>query len=1140
MATTQENIQRLYIAYFGRPADPVGLQYWVTQVDVNKQSLQSVASNFALSPEYQVNFTGLSNAQAVNNLYLNLFSRAAEPAGLLYWAGELQAGRLTIANVALAISNGALGNDIVALNAKISASQTFTTALSDTSSEILGYSLNNPTALAIGRAYVNGVTDAATLGTATAPAALQATTDLIANIGSPGQTYTLTSNVDSFTGGANNDSFVSTSGAANFAILDTIDGGAGNDNLQYVQTTAINLPAGTVSVKNVETAALTSGATLTANVSGWTGLTKLTTIATGGTDLTAATTTGVTVANTNGITLVTGGSNVNVTSSGGSSTTVTGAVGNVVVAAAGGTTSVTGGANVTLTASAVGNGITTTVTGATGNAVVSATSTGAVTAGAINVGAAGTVAVTQAVGNAVNTTAGQAAVTVTGGANTTSVSVTNAKAATASSTVAGVTTNTVVITDVNNTSTTKVGVLTDVTVSGYSSLSINDTGLVNLSASNGGFIGIFNNNGPLATPAAANKTLNLTLDNVNGLLADQGQITTWNITTGASASTLSNIASIATALNVKGASNLTLTSVNQSALIKTVTVSGAAGLTADLSVTAATSVDTSATTGTSTLTIDSSKATFTGGAGVDNVTTSSTTVTKAISLGDGNDSLTLATGTLATGLATITGGAGTDTLTLAAADAASLSGATTFAGKVSGFETLNLTAITTQTIDLAKLGNYTNVVSSGTTGTLTLNGFANGGTLTINADSIGGAHLINNTAFTAGKADVVNLVLTKAGLLNAGTVVANDVETINITTADTATTPTNPFDVLALVANSATTTLAIAGNAGLNLGTLTGATGLTSVDASGITKGDFTFTSDALASAAVIKGSATGVNTIDFTLAADVVTYTGGTGADNLTFTAANASDNVITLGAGANNVLGLTFANGANTVTAGAGDDIVRLGSGNNKVTLGDGTNIFQAGAGNNTYTGGADGDAVTLTSGNNVVNAGNGTNSFTATTGANTYTGGSGVDTVTVGGGVNTLTLGAGADRVNFTAVNVNGNSYSTITDAAAADTISFVGVTAVTSTQAGALGARITLANTAVFQDFLDAAVAGDGTGAGGAIIRWFQFNGDTYVVVDNSSASTYQNANGANGDFVVKLTGTINLATSTITGEVLTLV
>lgn len=1138
MATTQENIQRLYIAYFGRPADPVGLQYWTTQVDVNKQSLQSVASNFALSPEYQVNFTGLSNAQAVNNLYLNLFSRGAEPAGLLYWAGELQAGRLTIANVALAISNGALGNDIIALNAKISAANTLTTALLDDSNEILGY--NGAAALAIGRAYVTGVTDAATLATATAPTALKATTDLIAGIGTPGQTYTLTANVDSFTGGANNDSFVSTTGATTFGLLDAIDGGAGNDNLQYVQTALINLPAGTGSVKNVETATLTSGASITADISGWTGLTKVTTNATGGTDLTAATTTGVTVANTGGVTKISGGSTVNATTTLGTSTQVLGAVGNVVVSATGGNTSVTGGANVNITASALGGAATTSVTGAAGNVVLSATGSNA-SLGNITVGAAGTVSVVQSTtNNTVNTTNSQGTVTVNGGANTTSVSVVNAKAVAAGASVAGIGVNLVTINDVNNTSTTKVGVLTDATVSGYSSLQVNSTGLVNLSASNGGTIGIGNNNGPLATPAAANKTLNLTLDNVNGLLADAGQITTWNITTGATASTLSNINSIATALNVKGASNLTLTAINNSSFIKTVTVAGAAGLTADLSVTAATTVDTSATTGTSTLTIDSSKATFTGGAGVDRVTTSSTTVTKAISLGDGNDSLTLATGTLATGLATITGGAGTDTLTLAAADAASLSGATTFAGKVSGFETLNLTAITTQTIDLAKLGNYTNVVSSGTTGTLTLNGFANGGTLTINADSIGGAHLINNTAFTAGKADVVNLVLTKAGLLNAGTVEANDVETINITTADTATTPTNPFDVLALVANSATTTLAIAGNAGLNLGTLTGATGLTSVDASGITKGDFTFTSDALASAAVIKGSATGVNTIDFTLAADVVTYTGGTGADNLTFTAANASDNVITLGAGANNVLGLTFANGANTVTAGAGDDIVRLGSGNNKVTLGDGTNIFQAGAGNNTYTGGADGDAVTLTSGNNVVNAGNGTNSFTATTGANTYTGGSGVDTVTVGGGVNTLTLGAGADRVNFTAVNVNGNSYSTITDAAAADTISFVGVTAVTSTQAGALGARITLANTAVFQDFLDAAVAGDGTGAGGAIIRWFQFNGDTYVVVDNSSASTYQNANGANGDFVVKLTGTINLATSTITGEVLTLV
>jgi hypothetical protein len=186
---------------------------------------------------------------------------------------------------------------------------------------------------------------------------------------------------------------------------------------------------------------------------------------------------------------------------------------------------------------------------------------------------------------------------------------------------------------------------------------------------------------------------------------------------------------------------------------------------------------------------------------------------------------------------------------------------------------------------------------------------------------------------------------------------------VNITTADTQDTPTNPTDTLTLVASSATT-VNISGNAGLNL-TDTTNVAITSLDASGISKGDFTFTSAALAGAAAIKGSATGVNTVTFSAAANgAVTYTGGTGND------------VITASNGKNNI-----------------------------ISLGDGTNSVTGAAGNNTITGGAGADTVTLTTGNNVVNLGNGANAFTATTGNNTYVGGTGVDTISVGGGLNTI---------------------------------------------------------------------------------------------------------------------------------------
>lgn len=42
-ATYFNQIQQLYIAYFGRPADPVGLTFWATQVDAANGSVAAAS-----------------------------------------------------------------------------------------------------------------------------------------------------------------------------------------------------------------------------------------------------------------------------------------------------------------------------------------------------------------------------------------------------------------------------------------------------------------------------------------------------------------------------------------------------------------------------------------------------------------------------------------------------------------------------------------------------------------------------------------------------------------------------------------------------------------------------------------------------------------------------------------------------------------------------------------------------------------------------------------------------------------------------------------------------------------------------------------------------------------------------------------
>jgi S-layer protein len=1064
MAAFTQELQQLYVAYFNRPADPRGLAYWDAAVSAAGGDLAAVSVAFAGSAEYKAAYNGLTSDQIVAKVYMNLFGRPVEPAGLAYWSLPLAQGKITVDYIVTQISAGAQGSDLAAYNAKVTAAVTFTDSI-NTTDEILSYSGAN--ALVIGKAFIASVSDADTLAAAITPAALQATIDSLAVVPPPVVVpFTLTAGIDTFNGTSANDIVNNAAAGGGLTALDKIDGGTGSNTINLTDVAVIAIPASAV-VKNFETANLVSALTVSGNVSGWTGLTKLTVAELGGNvaGLTAATTTAITLIDS---------------------------------AQGAGTITINGGSSVDVSSTGATNGAIN-VTGATGAVSVARTSTTNVAAGSISVTGGTTVNVAQTAANAVATTQTNGTVAVIGSAATTSVTVASSAIATASGTVAGVIANAVGVLDVNYASATDAGTIKSVTVSNFTTLTIDDNALNSLSVTGGSSNIIIDNSG-LTT--ATNKTLALTVNGQTGGTLDDADIyTTLNVTTAGASSTFANITTGGvTALTVAGTKGLTLTSTTGLSALKTVTVSGAAGVTGDFSAGTVTSVSTAGTTGASKVTIDSAVATFTGGAGVDAVTLSNTVTGKAISLGAGNDSLVLVNTTLPTAI--IDGGTGVDSLTISAATAVTQSLSAKFAAQVIGFETLIVTGgAGAQAIDLAALGGYTNVTTGAeaNAGVLMLNGFGQGGTLTLNADAVGsGAYVVANSAFTAGTADSINLVLSKAGLLAAGSVTASNVETIAITTLDSQATPTNPFDTLTLV-DTSLKSLTVAGNAGLNVGTIAGATALTNVDASGITAGDFTYTSAAVTAASTIKGSATGTNTIDFSLTAGkIVTYTGGTGFDNVT----------------ANN---------------GAANDIIHLGSGTTNNTVVGGGNTGNVSV-DSTATGT---DMVTLGSGNNIVSLGNGANSFTATSGNNTYTGGTGVDMVTVGSGVNTITLGTGNDAVSFTANAANVNSYSTITDA-------HTGVT-LTVTNAGteSFGTKITLASTAVFQDYANAVIQQGGNASVNGHFGWFQFTEtvggitttNTYLVESLHDGSGV-NASFVNGtDFIVKLTGVVDLSLAT---------
>jgi len=95
MANT-DRLQKFFLAFYGRPADPAGMNYWASQMDGRLKS-QDVALAAALGSTDQAEFRSLYGntptvAAFTSAVYQNLFGRPAESAGISYWQSRYDAG----------------------------------------------------------------------------------------------------------------------------------------------------------------------------------------------------------------------------------------------------------------------------------------------------------------------------------------------------------------------------------------------------------------------------------------------------------------------------------------------------------------------------------------------------------------------------------------------------------------------------------------------------------------------------------------------------------------------------------------------------------------------------------------------------------------------------------------------------------------------------------------------------------------------------------------------------------------------------------------------------------------------------------------------------------------------------------------
>jgi S-layer protein len=839
--------QQLYISYFGRPADTYGLASYTAQLaaanaptnlnDLNTAvqadpngALAKLVQSFNSSTE-SINLYGsgndiLSISKFVNAVYNNVLHRDADNEGGQFWINEIVSGRLSKANAALAITQGALANtstqgliDAQVVKNTLAVAEDFTTSL-DTLPKVNAYA--GDAAAAAARGLLTGVTSTTTV----AGYHSNVTGVIITLTAPPVVNVTLTAGVDTLVGGAGNDVFQAGSAVGDasttFSALDSIDGGAGNNTL-IISDAAGTLGGAVVPgvvVKNVQNVTINTaagvGTAVTAyDVTGFSGLTNFTASATGAVNVKVAETTAATITNAGAA-----GATAAVTVTGGSSANVTTGAGAVVIAGnAGGLTSATvvGGTTVDVQTNAAGTAVDKlTSVSLKGNTGVATIQSDALTSLSLN--------------------ATSANVTVSAAAATRALGVT----------LNGVTG----------------GTISDATAT---TVSVTSTGTASTGAT-------------LAAAAATSVTLG-----------------------GDKALTLTSLnAALATSLTVNDAALTTISAFGTTNKLATVTVTGAGGLNANLSTqTVLTTVDASASSGANTVTLGASTI-YKGGSGVDTVT------------------LTVAP-TVA-----VDGGAGTNDVLIinAAADFAH--------AKATGFETLGLGTATTGSYDATGFSHLS--VANAVTGPVTFGNVAAGTDLSLSAAA--GSAVTYSLANSTGITDVLNLKLS-AGTAFANSVVAAGIETVNIALTDTNTTAGHAaFSETLTLSASAATKIAVTGNGTFGLTLIDTDTALTTVDASGLTVAGtgatgtgFVWTSGALTSAATIKGSVNGGDTINAAAATKALTIT------------VNGGTNVIT---GGGDIDTITAGNGTNTISSGAGNDIITVGSGANTITGGAGADLI------------------------------------------------------------------------------------------------------------------------------------------------------------------------------------------------------
>jgi hypothetical protein len=191
-------VQKLYVGYYQRPADPEGMLWIKALADVDSnhdgdftgENIIDVLAQFAFSNEaralYNGDITNDNIETVVNSIYMGLFNRQAEGGengGLTLYVNAFKTGGETTATILWHVLNGAQNEDMLSVNNKVAAANLFTRTVDpDLDGQNLQVTYGGDVDTGQGRTFLGSVT----WDNATVPTQEAITAFMKSNIANPG------------------------------------------------------------------------------------------------------------------------------------------------------------------------------------------------------------------------------------------------------------------------------------------------------------------------------------------------------------------------------------------------------------------------------------------------------------------------------------------------------------------------------------------------------------------------------------------------------------------------------------------------------------------------------------------------------------------------------------------------------------------------------------------------------------------------------------------------------------------------------------------------------------------------------------------------------------------------------------------